>query len=117
MATAATREIPKAQWRAFFDEFSEEHRGWKATVEVMGKDVGDQEVARSAPFLGISYETKGTGAGNIDIGTGDRPDTLMTHTVDRPRAVRAADTDGGAEADLEIEDEDGRMFLLRVRNE
>ncbi|HEY1375497.1 MAG TPA: DUF5335 family protein [Gemmataceae bacterium] len=115
MATATTREIPKDQWQAFFNEFSKGHENRRVTIEVLGRNLGDQEAAASLPLLGISYDSKGTGAGRIDVGTGDRPERLVSQVVDRPRVVRVANL-GRAEADIEIEDEDGRTTLVRVRN-
>src|SRR5690349_2556327 len=103
MATTTTREIPQAQWQKFFDDFSQQHKGWPVLIKVEGKDLGDQDEVDGLPLQGISYMIKGTGAGNIEIGYGDKPDRFASHFVDQPRRVRVADTDGGSETDVQIE--------------
>ena len=117
MATTTTRDIPQAQWQTFFDDFSKRHEGWRVLIKVEGKDLGDQTEADGLPFLGISYVGQGTGAGTIDIGFGNKPDAFGSHAVDRPWRVHVADTDGGAEADIQIESADGIKTLVRLRRD
>jgi hypothetical protein len=113
MATTTT-EIPKQEWQPFCDGFSQAYTGWRTTIEVMGKDLGDQQVARDEPFQGISFDTAGTGAGNMEIGVGEKPDHFATHFVDHPRHMRVADTRAGTEVDMEIEAADGTKYLLHL---
>jgi Family of unknown function (DUF5335) len=118
MATTTTREIPQAHWQKFFDDFSKQHeKGWFVLLEVEGKDLGDQLETDGLPFLGISYVSQGTGAGSIDIGFGNKPDKFGSHLVDQPRHVYVADTDGGAETDIQIDSADGTKTLVRLRRD
>jgi hypothetical protein len=118
MATTTTREIPKDLWQKFFDDFSKQHKtGWFVLLEVEGKDLGDQVEADACPFLGISYNPTGTLAGAIDIGFGDKPDRFGSQLVEQPRRVYVADTDGGAETDIQIESADGTKTLIRLRRD
>jgi hypothetical protein len=117
MATTATNEVPQPRWQKFFDDFSQQHQGWRVLIEVEGKDLGDQEEVTGKPFQGISYVTAGTGAGNIEIGFGDKPNDVGSHFVDQPRQVFVADTDGGAESDVEIKGADGVTTLVRLRRD
>ena len=40
-----TGEISENQWLSFFDEFSREHAGWPATIELLSKETGPQRLA------------------------------------------------------------------------
>jgi hypothetical protein len=116
MATStATLEVPKDRWRSFLDEFSQLHLGWQTTIEVMRKDLGDQLEAEKLPLQGISYDTAGTGAGDVEIGTGDRPDDFDTFRVAQVRRVLVADTKPGGETDVEFVSADGTRTLVHLR--
>ena len=56
----ATREIPRAEWTRFFDQFSRDHLDETATLAVTGQDVGRQIVADTQIFRGISADEKAT---------------------------------------------------------
>ena len=52
----ATQEIPRDEWREFFDGFSRRHEGWLVTVEVLGSDIGAQVEAYELPLVGVTAE-------------------------------------------------------------
>ena len=80
-------EIPREDWKAFFEDLSREHETGLVTVEVRGQPIPEQEAIRQQPLLGISYEEKGSGRGRIDIMTGSDSDNNTTHTVSAPSLV------------------------------
>src|SRR5215468_11156037 len=51
-----TEHIEQAHWEAFFNNFDKKHHGFETRIEIMGRAFGDQEVATSLPFSGISYD-------------------------------------------------------------
>jgi len=108
-----TQNIPQDQWQLFFTDIGRRYQGWGVTVEVMRLDLGDQTATEALPLQGITYEEKGSQAGDIYIEAGDTPEELVIHHVDQPRAVRAAES--GDEEDLEIESADGTKTLVRLR--
>jgi hypothetical protein len=110
-----TQQIPREQWQSFFDDLGKNYRGWAATVEVMGQDLGDQLAEEGLAFQGISFEQAGTDAGNIRIEIGDTPSSFLTNHIDQPSTVSANQSQPGAEVDMEIEAEDGTATLLRLR--
>ena len=112
---AATLEIPKDRWRSYLDGFSQIYQGWRTTIEAVGIPLGDQVIATDAPLQGISYDTAGTGAGNIEIGVGDRPDKFATHVVERPQRLWVADVKPGEDMAMEIEAADGIRHLIDLR--
>ena len=51
-----TRQIPRNEWAAFFDSFSRQHEGWRATLEIFGPDIGDQIEERELTLEGVTAE-------------------------------------------------------------
>ena len=109
-----TLDIPREQWPEYFKEFSKLYRGWAVTVELLSPDLGDQRAADGPPLQGISFESKGSEAGAILVEVGDTPDALVTRHVRRPKAVRVAETQPGAEVDVQIESQDGIVTQVRL---
>jgi hypothetical protein len=110
-----TQEIPKDRWRSYFDDVGKTYDGWGVTIEVLGRELGDQPAEEGLPLQGITYETAGSDAGNILIEVGDLVPAFVTHHVDRPQRVRVADAQPGAEFDIEIESDDGTITLVHLR--
>ena len=111
-----TQEIPREDWSNFFDVFSRQHEGWLASLEVFGPEVGAQEEVHQLPFEGISIAYGGNGADAIAINLGKTPEDHVTHTITKPEHVWLEQTDGGANAALEIESENQNKALLRFRS-
>jgi hypothetical protein len=111
-----TREIPRSDWRTFFDSFSKQHEGWLTTIEVMGGDVpGDQIEAIELPFAGISSDQKGSEPDSVEITAGNDPSDEITHIVHTAAHVLfATDEVGGHEA-LEIEAARGEKTIVKFR--
>lgn len=84
----ALQQVPQAKWAGFFDALSRQFESGEASVDVRGDGLPPQQAVRPQPFLGISYETKGSGAGRIDIlfGGGDGA-ASASHTVASPMSV------------------------------
>lgn len=110
-----TREIPREQWQQFFDDFSEQHRNWKTSIEVMGQDIGHQPQVQDAPLQGISFEPVGTEIGDIEVAVGDSPDDFQLHRIEKPEHVRMVESQPGRETDIEVDSGDGMTTLFRIR--
>jgi hypothetical protein len=110
-----TYEIPPERWSDYFIGLSGQYQGWQTTVEVLGQDVGDQRVADGLPLQGLSFEKVGSQAGDILIEMGDAGTPYETHRIDHPRSVRVADTDPGAETDIQFEAADGLTTIVHLR--
>jgi hypothetical protein len=113
--THPTQEIPKAKWPAYFITLSEEYQGWATTIEVIGRDLGDQRRMDGLPLQGISYDPVGSQAGDVMVEAGDAGTPFETHLVRKPSAVRVAITQPGGEVDLELDSEEGYTTLVRLR--
>ncbi len=80
-----TREISRDHWPAFFDEFSRQRRGTLVSIEVVADAQSDPEdEGDRVALIGLSYDSKGSEAGSIDIFLGDSLDDHITHTITHP---------------------------------
>ncbi len=83
----ALQQVPQDKWAGFFDALSRQFESGEVSVDVRGNDLPPQEAVSSQPFLGISFETKGSGAGRIDIMFGSPEDANTSHTIAAPVSV------------------------------
>ena len=80
-----TREIPRSEWKTYFDDFSRMRRNEKVTVELIFNPQADPEFAlERLPLVGISYAEKGSEAGTIEIMVGGETNDSLTHNVTNP---------------------------------
>ena len=107
-----TREIPRTEWAAFFDSFSRRHEGWRATLDFLGPDIGEQIEERELIFESVTAELSDTGD-KIEILIGFGPDDHVTHTINDPERVSLEQTEEGADVALAIKEAGGETTLLR----
>ena len=80
-----TREIPRSEWKTYFDNFSRTRQNEKVTVELIFDPQADPEFAlERQPLVGISYAEKGSEAGTIEIMVGGETTDSLTHNVTHP---------------------------------
>lgn len=107
-----SHEIPSNQWIPFFNDLSKRHQGEHVSVELLGRDIGDQMAAQDQSLLGITVDPP-SGAFKIEVMVGDTSGINMSHEITHPIHVRLAQADDGTDASLEIEPEGGPRTLLR----
>lgn len=110
-----TRQIPRSEWKAFFDAFSRQHDGWLASLELLAPDMGALMEVHNRPLAGIVAELHRAGRSSISIIFGRFPSEL-THMIAEPTRVWLKQTAEGADDVLEIESADGPTALLRFRS-
>jgi len=108
---AHTIEIPRENWVGYFEHLSQRARTYPVRLEVENRDIGDQEMARGFPLVGIELETKGSEAGDIEVTVGDERQEFMHH-VDNPMRVFLMVDDSGNIDCIEIEDRDNGKTLI-----
>ena len=106
-----TTEIPKEQWKEFFDNLSRDFDGWGTRIEVFSNDVGAQVLSRGLPFRGSTVETK-EGQPKIELLVGHCADCHQSHTVAGPVKVSFEGSGLGPSGILSIEDESGTQVLI-----
>ncbi len=108
----ATQEIPRNDWVRFFNDYSRQHEGWLATVQIMGGDVGNRTEAHALPLHGVTYDEKGTGQDSVYVFLSKGTQDDETHTITHPRHIRI-DNKEGLDQGLEIEADDGTKTVVR----
>lgn len=112
-----TREIPHAEWRAFMDSFSRQHRGWLSTIEVLDPELGAQVQVREQPLAGITADSLPDGEhALVSVLIGKASDAHVAHMIPDAAHVRLKESDAGAHEALQIETGSGRMTLLSFRS-
>lgn len=107
-----SHEIPSDQWVPFFNELSKRHQGEHVSVELIGREIGDQMEAQDQSLLGITVDPP-SGAFKIDVMLGDAGGPNMAHEIAHPVHVRLAQSDDGKDATIEIEADRGPSTLVR----
>lgn len=110
MATS-TREIPREQWREYFDDFSRDLHDRLATVEVAGQEIGAQVEAARPLLTGITYDNHDDIVViGLDAQGGTEED--LEHIVYNPQKIYVAEADG--ETVFDIEDAGQVKTLVRL---
>ncbi|QRK13070.1 DUF5335 family protein [Archangium violaceum] len=100
---ASTIEIPRENWALYFERLGRQAQTYPVRIEVENQDIGDQEMARRLPLVGIDLETKGSEVGDIEVTVGDADQNFMHH-IDEPTRVFLMVDDSGNIDCIEIED-------------
>jgi hypothetical protein len=110
-----TLEIPREEWTTFFDSFSNRHRGWLVTLEILDPEIGDQTEAHDLPLEGITAELNQRGADQIEVVVGSKADSHLSDTIADPWEVWLKSTDEGADDVLEIKAKN-KTTLIRFKS-
>lgn len=101
----ATKKIEQAEWRRYFDTNGGALHGRKATVQVIGPDIGAQLAAEGLPIVGVTYDSKDQ---LLEIAL-DGLDHLIRH----PQEIYVDESPHGAMV-LEAVDGEGRKHIVQV---
>lgn len=110
-------EINKNQWTTFLDDFSKRNERRPARIEVVGEEIGAHEAGRHLPLVGISYEAKGSEAGDVVVtfaGLTTADERHLSRRIDSVTRIAALPGSGESDEDeaLEIESGDGTKTIL-----
>lgn len=106
----SVHEIPRHDWKTFFDHFSRQHVNQRVAAEVRS-DNNRGRIAENLALQGITADPEDED--KIQIIMGDpAQETLTTHVVESPQRVFLRE-DEGHEA-IEIEATDGSRTLVAV---
>src|SRR3954470_24865941 len=109
--STTTQEIPREAWRQYFDTLAKVLPTVEATVEVVGRDLGDQFIGERVLLTGISYDPKDD---VLVIGL-DTPGGLpeeVEHMVSNPQRVMVTGLDDGSTV-IDVEDAEGHQTIVR----
>lgn len=97
------KEIPREEWNAFLDRFTEEHRGRIMRISLSAEGMEEEVVRDEVPFLSASFDPHHEGVLSIAAG---KDAILYEHPVQTAAAlILREDT-------LEIRDEEGRKVTV-----
>ena len=116
-----TREIARSEWKTYFDEFSRTRAGERVTVELIHDPQSDPQYAlERQPLVGLSFEEKGSGEGDIQIITGGETGDSLTHAVTHPVHVYHKNARGLISNEVNVDEvleitstDDPRITFLR----
>ena len=105
------RNVPRAEWYRFFEEFTKRHREELVSVTVVGEKLGAQHEARDMPLSGIVADRFGK---KLSIALGGAHGAHIEHPVDLPVRVWVEMDPNGNEIALEIESDNGLQTILEL---
>ena len=103
----ASRSIPQAEWRAFFDGVANALAGKRVEVEAASLDLGDQIVAEWVPLLGVTYDTQDD---LLDVAVSG-----LNHLIRHPREVYVQEGAKGIEM-VAVVSADGLKQILHLKD-
>jgi hypothetical protein len=112
-----TAHIEQAHWETFLNNVSKTHHGCEARMEIMGRDVGDQEVAAWLPFTGISSDPRHHQIFMTVGGISSHDPVHLAHTIDSPRTVAVRYTPAGEVSALLITSGEKTKTLVTLRRQ
>ena len=110
--------IERDQWKSFLDEFSKRNQLRATRLEVVG-ELGAQEEEEYLPLVGVSFETKGTAAGNVEVilgGESAADERHVEHMISKVQRIAPLIGVRGFEDGLGFEDQEGGKTLLLFEN-
>jgi hypothetical protein len=106
--------IEQDQWKSFLDEFSKRNQLRATRLEVVS-ELGDQREEEYLPLVGVSFESKGSAAGSVEIILGGETaadERHLEHMVNNVQRIAPLIGLTGLEDGLGLEDQDGGKTLL-----
>lgn len=107
------KSVPRERWGEFFDQFTDGNRGRHISIEIIGSEVGDAELIKSAPLHAIIYDRPGKGDDLvIEVG---KDEVSYAHTIDSPTEVLTGQNSLGVMVALRISDAAGTQTLIELQ--
>lgn len=103
----ASRTIPQAEWRAFFDGLADALVGKRVEVEAASLELGDQIVAEWLPLLGVTYDAQDD---LLDVAMSG-----LNHLIRHPREVYLQEGPKGVET-VAVVSADGVKQILHLKD-
>lgn len=97
-----TDDVPRAGWQAHLDGLTREHEGHDVTIEVLDRELGDEEEVERLPLSSIGFDPKDDVVIVAVGGRDGRFPVVLRHVVENPEriAVDSYADDGRVALDL-----------------
>jgi hypothetical protein len=110
-----TQEIPRSAWRSYFEQLTSALGTVEATVEVVGRDIGDQFEAERQVLTDITYDEQND-AFVIGLDAPGPPAERVEHRIEKPQRVLVA-TGEPPPLELTFDIVDGKQHQWLIRLE
>ena len=104
------KSVPREQWGEFFDQFSNDNRGRRISIN---SELGDEELIRNAPLMAMIYDRPGKGD-NLSIEVG-KDELTYGHTVSSQTDVLTGQNSTGVMIAVQISDAVGTKTLIQLQ--
>ena len=109
-----TLQIPREAWRSYFEELTDVLGTVEATIEVVGRDVGDQLEEERQLLTDITYDEE-SDAIIVGLESPDSPAERIEHRIERPQRIQVATGEPPPlEVVYDIEDGKQHQWLIRL---
>ena len=106
--------VNSPDWKGFSDQFSRQHDGWSASLQVRQSGGAKEVEVDDRPFRGLTFEHR-DGHDAMILTFGDDPDEHLTHIIEQPREMALLDGETG-HCSLIIGLPDGTGYELELSN-
>ena len=107
------KSVPREQWGEFFDQFSNDNRGRRISIEIIDSELGDEELIQNAPLMAMIYDRPGKGD-NLSIEVG-KDELTYGHTVSSQTDVLTGQNSTGVMIAVQISDAVGTKTLIQLQ--
>jgi hypothetical protein len=105
----------RSSWSETLDRATEQHRGERTTVEVLGDDLGDQVLAEHMALVSLAYDPKDNVV-IVSLGEGGADaDPVLRHIVEDPQEVLVDSVPPELPLTAEIVGGDGATTIVSVQ--
>lgn len=94
-------EIARSQWEDFCETFSQQHAGWRVTLETDELGGSHRTVAEDLPLMELSSETRGGGFA-LRVVMGKNITETLAHNIENVQSMRLQTNDAGAHEGLQV---------------
>lgn len=108
-----TQQIPKKEWKSFFDDLTKRRFDWETKVEVFNEDIGNQVLDEGLPLGGLTCEQRGDET-VVEIFVGTDDDHHQTHNIKNPTKIAYLGNDENPGGIVEIEEMNGTKTLVHI---
>jgi hypothetical protein len=102
----------RTEWTRLTDRLSAEYPGYDVTIEVLGPDVGDNQMVERLPFDHVTYDHKDDVLVVAVGGKDQRYPVVLRHLIHHPRELVVDQNPQGAA--LKVTDESGTTTLVSL---
>jgi uncharacterized protein DUF5335 len=106
-----TIDIPNERWPSFLNMLGKLANGRLVRIEVVQRDLGDQDMDTRLPLIDIDLETKGSEKGRIIVSVGSERGEL-THLIGKPARLAVGVNDANEPQFVAIYEEGGASTII-----